>query len=398
MSAPFVMHCGDMRSILADMPASSVDACVTDPPYELDFMGQKWDASGVSFQPKTWRAVYRVLKPGGYLLAFGGTRTYHRIAVAIEDAGFELRDTLSWMHGQGFPKSMDASLAIDKAARTGNRPDRKVADPGNNAVFSPTVGVIDKGTPNHPLAKRYDGFGTALKPAFEPVIMARKPFPGTVAQNLARFGTGALNIDACRIPTEDDLDYRPAVVETYEHLPDGWARPWMSDPESLSRRQAALDRAAEKGNTLGRFPANVVLSCECDGQHQPDCPVTMLGPQARFFYHAKPSAAERNRGLDGWEKKANRINAPRKSEAEKFSTLKANHHPTVKPIKLMEWLVKLVTPPNGTVLDPFTGSGTTGIAAVINGFSFIGCEQSRQFHDIAVARIAYAANHGAEQE
>lgn len=361
---------GDMREQLRELPASSVDACVTDPPYELDFMNNAWDASGVSFQPRTWRAVYRVLKPGAHVLAFGGTRTYHRIAVAIEDAGFELRDTLCWLHGNGFPKSLNAEKTL--AGR------------------------------NDALAGALKGYGTALKPAFEPIIMARKPLTGTLAENAVRFGTGAINIDGCRIATAPDAT--PGADDT----PDG------------------------------RFPANVVISCECDEHHQPDCPITLLDEQAgqrgggigtawggsrnhvlhaagkrsldkdvgrafgygdtggpsRFFYQAKATYAERNRGLDGWEKKANRINAPRKSEAEKFATLKANHHPTVKPVKLMDWLVKLVAPPGGTVLDPFSGSGTTGMAAVANGLSFIGCEQDPEFWEIAAARIAWAAQHG----
>lgn len=352
MAEKFVVHCGDMRVVLDGMEPSSLDSCVTDPPYELKFMRYKWDGTGVSFQPKTWRAVYRVLKPGAHMLIFGGSRTYHRIAVAIEDAGFELRDTLCWMQSQGIPKSMDAGLAIDRAAGA-LRHDRFVGRPANNDVFEPTVEVLNAGTPVHDLAKKYDGFGTALKPAFEPIILARKPVVGTVAQNIARFGTGALNIDANRIEARPDLDFHPESGKKITNF-----------------------------NEDGRFPSNVVLSCECDGdEHVDDCPISMFGDKARFFFHTKASLAEKNFGLEGWDGPSN-----------VYSRKRINNHPTVKPVALMEWLVNLVTPPGGTVLDPFAGSGSTGIAAVANGFGFIGCEQIPDFCELAKTRIENAVN------
>jgi hypothetical protein len=359
---------GDCRDVMATMEAGSVDAIVTDPPYELGFMGKSWDRSGVAFDAATWAACLRVLKPGGHLLAFGGSRTFHRIAVAIEDAGFEIRDTISWLYGSGFPKS-------------------------------------------HNLARDWQGWGTALKPGWEPVIVARKPFAGTVAANVIAHGTGALNIDGCRIGDGDDRC-------------SGGAAGAIATPLAYGVRRGGVDRL-----TGGRWPANVMLDDDAaamldeqsgdrpsgvaikrnlpeDGYLTGRSSIRMTsrkaddigygdrGGASRFFYVAKASTRERNAGLDGMpERRAHRYGekgqGPLPQQTPAVGVVEQNHHPTVKPISLMRHLVRLVTPPGGVVLDPFTGSGTTGCAAALEGFTFVGCEQSPEYAAIAEARIAH---------
>jgi len=310
---------GDCREVMAAMDAASVDAIVTDPPYGLAFMGKGWDHAvpGVEF----WTEALRVAKPGAHLLAFGGTRTFHRLACAIEDAGWEVRDTLSWLYGSGFPKS-------------------------HNGPWG----------------------GTALKPAWEPIIMARKPLTGTVAANVAAHGTGALNVDGCRIPTDDALSLHgrsPTV--------NGW------DPRMSGGQVAGVG----KGQELGRWPANVLLDEDAAAQ---------LGEPSRFFYVAKASRREREAGLTGETRAVGSVNLRTDSHAERngqTTTPARNHHPTVKPIALMRWLCRLVTPPGGLVLDPFTGSGTTGCAAALEGFGFVGIEREAEYVAIAERRIAH---------
>jgi DNA modification methylase len=403
-----VVHHGDCRQVLAGFPDSSIDAIVTDPPYELGFMGKQWDNAGVAYDVQLWTECLRVLKPGGHLLAFGGTRTYHRMAAAIEDAGFEIRDSLHWVYGSGFPKSLDVSKAIDKqrddradiykvtawvratrdAAGITNRDidaafgangmgrhwtdvpphgkqpavptleqvptlldvlgvtfddvpedirhllwdlNGRKGQPGENWWKREVVGtktsaiankdeqrrhtvgasqavVVDITAPATDAARQWNGWGTALKPAHEPIVVARKPLIGTVAANVLAHGTGALNIDAGRIGD--------------------------------------------------RWPSNVAI----------DDVVARLHPQwAHYFYCAKPSRSERN--ADG--------NV-------------ANGHPTVKPLALMRWLVRLVTPPGGVVLDPFAGSGTTLVAATLEGFDAIGVEMTDEYLPIIDGRLAWA--------
>jgi site-specific DNA-methyltransferase (adenine-specific) len=307
------IFCSDCRAVMRDMPENSVDAIVTDPPYGLGFMGKDWDhgVPGETF----WREALRVAKPGAHLLAFGGTRTHHRLMVAIEDAGWEIRDCLGWLYGSGLPKSLDVSYAIDKEAGA-VRSDRRVAEPQRRRTLSgAVVSVIDDGTPVTPAAQAWQGWGTALKPAWEPIVMARKPLDGRVVACVQTWGTGAVNIDACRVPADD--------------------------------RQK------------GRWPANIV--------HDGSDDVLGIFPDAsnRFFYCAKATHAEKDEGLES----------------------KKNHHPTVKPVALMRWLVRLVTPPNGVVFDPFAGSGTTLKAARLEGFRSIGCEIEEEYCEIALARL-----------
>jgi DNA modification methylase len=371
-----ILH-GDCRALMAGMDAESVDAIVTDPPYELGFMGKAWDASGVAFQVATWQAAWRVLKPGGHLLAFGGTRTYHRMTCAIEDAGFEIRDCLQWIYGSGFPKSLDVSKAIDKAA--GEQRDRirgvrsgvvggTFAQDAWSKEYKDSVLSSDAITP---AAQQWQGWGTALKPAYEPIVLARKPLIGTVAANVQAYGTGAINVDGCRV----DGAWRDPNPRKNGHA-DGWR---------LHNRDE--DCAP---STLGRWPANVLH----DGSDE----VLALFPLSNAGTETKP------RGTGGiWSDVSNLPCGPQYgdtgSAARFFYCAKAsrkergdgNGHPTVKPLALMRYLVRLITPPNGLVLDPFAGSGTTGIAAIYEGFRFVGIEQSAEYAALAERRIEAAS-------
>lgn len=647
-----MIHHGDLFTVLPTLEAESIDACVTDPPYELGFMGRQWDRSGVAFQVGTWREVYRVLKPGAHLVAFGGTRTFHRMTVAIEDAGFEIRDCLSWLYGSGFPKSLDVSKAIDGAAGA----ERKVvaSDPQagrrnkTTSKFSSVYGDIDDAiscpvtAPATDAAKQWQGWGTALKPAFEPVILARKPaasdrerdiilanlirleaqlwsllpvsiavevfklsqadygaacgsaqwtaderrntwadlfgqmdtlqsvsvmttclstvtswsstlaecsgdtststtrtvssptidwrtlrsclsvltpativraaisqpgswwsalpaarvfhaavtnlnatrelsalapvidqariscqdadapdfncawepiilarkpLRGTVAANVTAYGTGALNIDACRIATTDTLGGGAEKAETVcatNH--EGWDRPWKHDDSARAAHAERVRANVAKAESLGRWPANVCLDEPAaamldarsgelvsrphagaqlsgagthEGWKRPShakpmykwAPYDDRGGASRFYYVAKPSQEERNWGCDGLPKTRGSIGHKRcakcgRQEVNVSGTcqcpepewisgddvLKArNSHPTVKPVELMRWLVRLVTPPDGTVLDPFMGSGTTGMACRYELRPFIGIEREAEYVAIAERRIAAVA-------
>jgi len=289
---------GDCLAVLKEMEDNSVDSIVTDPPYGLSFMGKKWDYDVPSVE--IWAECLRVLKPGGHLLSFAGTRTQHRMAVNIEDAGFEIRDMIAWVYGSGFPKSHNVGKKV----------------------------------------KGWDGFGTALKPSIEPVTVARKPFKGTVVANVMQHGTGAINIDGCRVEGvkgwPDSKQYNPG------HLAGG------------SKATAEFqDNSLNPSKFNGRWPANLIH----DGS---DEVTQLMSSAARFFYVPKCSKKDRDEG---------------------------NNHPTVKPTDLMAYLVRLVTPPGGIVLDPFMGSGSTGKAAVREGFTFIGIERDEEYYAIAEQRV-----------
>jgi len=351
------IHLGDCREIIATLDDNSIDSIVTDPPYEIGFMGKKWDNSGIAYDVQLWTECLRVLKPGGHLLAFGGTRTSHRMATAIEAAGFEIRDSIVWLYGSGFPKSHDVSKGIDKAAGAERevvgtkigQPGYSLADNGRtNDVYGDLHNPDSECSITAPAtdaARKWEGWGTALKPAHEPIVVARKPLIGTVAANVQQHGTGALNIDGTRVATDDGYEKQ-------------WDRPistnigvgtFISDG-----RQHTIDISANKP-TGGRWPANVIT----DG--------TIEADWVRYFYSAKASKAERNAGLNA-----------------------LNTHPTVKPLALMRYLVRLVTPPGGTVLEPFAGSGTTLAAAILEGFDAIGCELTDEYLPIIEGRIAWA--------
>jgi site-specific DNA-methyltransferase (adenine-specific) len=387
-------------------------------------MGKSWDASGIAYNQELWKECLRVLKPGGHLLSFGGSRTYHRMACAIEDAGFEIRDQIMWLYGSGFPKSLDVSKAIDKAAGA----EREVVGKATGGGFSAkTVGTVGHGVgapditaPATPEAQRWQGWGTALKPAHEPIVVARKPLNGTVASNVLGWGTGALNIDESRVGYGDgEVNF------------DRVQRQQNSDGavEGAFGAAALIGKEIQTYKEGGRWPANVIHDgsdevvsgfpdtkggtwnrtqgarhFNNDGEptnYETSRSDNSKGSAARFFYCAKANKSERNAGLEGFEVKQSvgggggigdyldDVN----SASGKFGSEKApafNFHPTVKPLALMRYLVKLVTPPGGTVLDPFLGSGSTAVAAILEGFEWIGCEMTEDYWPIIEARVAWA--------
>ncbi len=461
------LYHGDCIEVMRQLPDASVDAVVTDPPYLLDFMGKGWDsADGIAGKPEVWVEALRVLKPGGHLLAFGGTRTWHRLASAIEDAGFEVRDSIAWMYGSGFPKSHDVSKGIDK--QRDDRNDvlrvtgeiarlRDVAGLTNRDLddafgfagmaghwtsvkSQPTVPTVDqwatlrdmlkpdewldaevwrlngrKGTPGEawaerevvvedirhrsstawetksgmlaagvqdfsitapatPAAVQWQGWGTALKPAFEPIVVARKPLIGTVAANVLTHGTGALNIDGCRIGTEVRVN---APGSTKPRLAMG--DHWRTDAESTTAtgrwpanvildesQAAALDAQSGVTDSAMRTGQRTGKDLGTFGRFEGQSDVVMghndTGGASRFFYTAKANSSERP-NVDGVA------------------------HPTVKPLDLMRYLVRLVTPPGGTVLEPFAGSGTTAEACIIEGFKCIAIEMTDEYLPLILDRI-----------
>jgi site-specific DNA-methyltransferase (adenine-specific) len=418
------LHDGDCRGVLAGLPAASVDSCVTDPPYELGFMGKSWDGTGIANSVAMWAEVYRVLKPGAHLVAFSGSRTYHRMACAIEDAGFEIRDQIMWLYGSGFPKSHDVGKGFDKAAGAernvvGTRSGR-AATPQNGIAGGRTIGGVSSAydgsaitAPATDLARQWDGWGTALKPAHEPIVLARKPLIGTVAANVARHGTGALNIDATRVGTVDDTA-RPVYAGSGN--PENWRtgnRDCTTGGSPLGRWPANVchdgsDEVLEAFARFGEKTAGVAVKRNLDGRtynaHQDwglrakagaDIGYADTGTAARFFYCGKATKAERDAGLEELPLTPHsdkhfaspRLNDPRMDHEQSRSPSR-NTHPTVKPLALMRWLCRLVTPPGGTVLDPFLGSGSTAIAACQEGFSCIGIEREAEYMAIARARIA----------
>jgi len=377
---------GNCLELLAEMPDNSVDSIVTDPPYELGFMGKSWDNSGIAYNVELWSQALRVLKPGGHLLAFGGSRTYHRLASAVEDAGFEIRDQIMYLYGSGFPKSHNVSKAIDKAA--GLREAVGVGfvaagDYNGRDLKAPNRDFIDPELVS-PEAQQWQGWGTALKPAHEPIVVARKPLIGTVVTNVLTYGTGGLNIDASRVAHLSEADRASATPQgkVTSNIRAGAA----PDVDNEGRQEVERPDTSQ-----GRWPANVIH----DGSEEV---LEYFGESQRFFYCAKASKSERNAGLEGLpESKAkfgnqkNGKDLGNGSVNDKFTTLPAqNFHPTVKPIALMRYLVKLVTPPNGTVLDSFLGSGTTAVAAILEGFNWMGCEMTEDYWPIIEARVAWA--------
>jgi site-specific DNA-methyltransferase (adenine-specific) len=417
---------GDCRERLKELPDCSVDSIVTDPPYELGFMGKSWDSTGVAYDVAVWAECLRVLKHGGHLLAFGGSRTYHRLAVAIEDAGFQIRDQIMWVYGSGFPKSLNISKAIDKAAgaerevigqklhaRKGVASAEERSVVGAGAFGEARMGDVT--TPATAEAKEWNGWGTALKPAHEPIVMARKPLDRTVANNVLTHGVGGINIDGCRVAHQSEED-RASATPQGKVTSNKMAG---SAPDLDDAGRVDVDRP---DTTLGRFPANFIhdgsdevlqLFPDSKGGAYPAKRGQAVntdfasgqeteggframgdsGSAARFFYCAKASKKDRNEGLDDFPLvKGGSLSGGEETRPDRPTNhpIRANHHPTVKPTDLMRYLCRLVTPPNGTVLDPFTGSGSTGKAAMLEGFNFIGVEQSEEYIAIAKARIESA--------
>ena len=433
----YTLYQGDMTKVLDELPENSVGSIVTDPPYEIGFMGKSWDSSGIAFQKLTWEKCLRVLKPGGYLLAFGGARTFHRIACAIEDAGFEIRDTVMWVFGSGFPKSMNVGLALDKrnnveseiiGYESGTMPDFQDAgrkNSKNKIGFNDGESAIRK---NHPIYKsqnEWGGWGTCLKPSYEPVIVARKPCEGSCVDNVIKYGVGGINIDECRVETEDKLQINSSGCRG------------IYGGNSLFKSKTHAESHTTDAQKLGRFPSNLILSYD-DETYDEVCggfPTTSStestynyeksnsgkvygfsisgniksgvhfsdsGSASRYFYCAKASSKDRDEGLDYFEKKTSGELTERKDGSAGISAFagsrcpKSNFHPTVKPVDLMQYLVRLVTPKGETVLDPFMGSGSTGKAVMFENrerdanYKFIGVELTEEYLPICEARIEYA--------
>lgn len=450
---------GNCKYKLKELDDNSVDSIVTDPPYELGFMGKKWDSSGIAYDVDMWKECLRVLKPGGHLLSFGGTRTYHRMVAAIEDAGFEIRDMIEWIYGSGFPKSMNISKSIDKKFGA-EREIIGVKAGHEEFVNRQTKGHIDfkgategfdrpwmhddvkrelyhmKTAPSTPEAKQWDGWGTALKPAHEPICVAKKPLSeATIVDNILKWGTGGINIDDSRISLDEENDKSQlrTINRSQKTNDSGWGMNSNgSDVYPVVRPE-------------GRFPANIMLDEEAGrmldeqsghlksgfmksgtprlmsdnpnkntyGNWKPDTVENDTygdsGGASRFFYCPKASKTDRDEGLEDFENKyyaaGNQAKAELKRGNIEYNANKGkgaderhnfnqvgvskNDHPTVKPTELMLYLIRLVTPEGGITLDPFMGSGSSGKAAARGGFSFIGIEKEHEYVEISKARIKY---------
>ena len=548
----YKLYQGNMLDMLKVIEPNSIDSIVTDPPYELNFMGKGWDNSGIAFQPSTWLKCLEVLKPGGYLLAFGGSRTYHRIACAIEDAGFEIRDTIMWIYGSGFPKSMDIAKGVEGKMTVGsaNPKDFKKlngeqVDRGNWGIAkmqkdqgyrnkdydteAESSTYLGKLNPTTDLAKKWSGWGTSLKPSFEPIIVARKPLEGSCIDNVIKWGVGGINIDECRVATEDELKHGgklnamtgdtrvgkslgmfngadnrfeqsplgrfPAnTILTYddtdfEEVCGGFPEtssnggtttmPDLRDVGKKSKESIGIDKLSfgqvsnaerkesnyvapmDSGSAAryfynakvsdkdedvdrptGRFPANTILTYDdtdeeevCGGFPQSkgmssqnnysnghiyrgqslNESSTSLngyrewynddGSASRYFYCAKASKKDRDEGLAEFEEQRKAgygydkgYMNPGEGMFKERTTARKNTHPTVKPCELMQYLVRLVTPNGGTVLDPFNGSGSTGKAVMyenrekLKGYKYIGIELTPEYLPISRARIEYASD------
>jgi site-specific DNA-methyltransferase (adenine-specific) len=459
------LRLGDCIDVLKTLKDNSVDSIVTDPPYHLTsivkrfgkegsapaqygtdgafaraskgFMGKEWDGGDIAFRTDVWSECLRVLKPGGHLLSFGGSRTYHRMAVAIEDAGFEIRDQIMWVYGSGFPKSHNIGKAIDKIQGNErelvgvkeNKINLNATKEGDKSFYENAWNnkeyidlEVTKGT------TEWEGWGTALKPSHEPICMARKPLSEkTIAENVLKHGTGGINIDGSRIPF-DMTDTNPATNPLYRQENE------YKMPEKGQESNGSVSFTSSKNEISqeGRFPANIMFDEEAGkildeqsgtlksgkmksthtrhtdgspngiyGKFNPNHPIGETygdtGGASRFFYSPKVSKKERNAGLEDMEEKES-VLPGRNTFDENGNRLRVdgsiipplvskNHHPTVKPIALMEYLITLVTPKGGIVLEPFMGSGSTGIAAKNLGMSFIGIEREEEYFEIAKQRI-----------
>lgn len=425
---------GDNRLTLKTLPNDSIDAIITDPPYGIDFLGKSWDANTGALE--TYQECLRVLKPGGHILAFSAARTYHHLAITLEQAGFEIRDQIMWIYSSGFPKSQDIGKSIQRSLG--------VKETKANKYHMPRIGgsqekpvSSDTTVCTDPEAKAWSGWGTALKPAHEPIALARKPMKGSIKDNCLKYGTGALNIDATRVPYDDPAEAE-AMADWYEKYPvnqTGGAPVFQGSTvkktPKAGKRTASFHQATGnpdatqsggdgsggwEASNIGRFPSNVIGDI-------PD--------YQKYFYCPKVSRKERHIGFElpppmfggvqgcydengerfavGFDARAEGKTKKKKHDPlghiptnpdgmwdvdgtgvqynSNKNTNIGNNHPTVKPIELMKYLIKLITPPGGTVLDPFNGSGSTGCAAVELGHPYIGCELDPAYVAIAEKRI-----------
>ncbi len=412
-----IIH-GDCLEKLKELPENSIDSIVTDPPYELGFMGKSWDNTGIANNPLMWAECLRVLKPGGYLLSFGGTRTYHRMACAIEDAGFEVRDMIEWVYGSGFPKSLNIGKAVDKLQgnerevekhhiQSQTNPDIHAG--GQVHITMPNNWKVTKGT------SEWEGWGTALKPAHEPICMARKPLAEkTVAENVLKYGTGGINIDESRVGTEErtnkgmsslgvmhDDNWKPQDVE---NTVNGRFPANLLHDNSEEVRECFPEQKSSGNRVNVEYKNPNKANVDFGGGIKND--YNDSGNASRFFksiiYQAKASKSERNKGCEELEEKQTTggggLTADFREDGSletasaggKYGSIKAkqsNSHPTVKPIALMEYLIKMVTPKGGIVLDPFAGSGSTLVAAKQNGFNYVGIEMTEEYLPIINARL-----------
>lgn len=372
---------GSCLDRLKELPDGSIDSIVTDAPYELGFMGKKWDSSGIAYDIEVWRECLRVLKAGGHLLSFGGTRTMHRIACAIEDAGFEIRDMISWLYFSGMPKNHNIPHAIDSTILSGSSSTVSMRETelehgtGSYQDTSPNNGILGQPItkerrtlePQTPEAQKWAGYGTALKPSQEPIILARKPIEaGTIARQILETGTGAINIDGCRFGYGD-----PCWVGPQENK-NGWMN---SRPDSKGDFLQLEKVELFVGNKKGRWPANI-YQCAKPSRSEKEAGCQDLP------HITGAQATNRKEGSAG-------LQNPRAGSGWSSSEIR-NTHPTVKPLKLMRWLVRLVTPQGGTVLDPFCGSGTTIAAATLEGFDSVGVELTAEYLPIIHARVEWS--------
>ena len=502
----YKLYNGSMLDMLEVIEPLTIDSIVCDPPYELNFMGKGWDNSGIAFQPDTWKKCYEVLKPGGYLLAFGGSRTFHRIACAIEDAGFEIRDTIMWLYGSGFPKSMDISKQIDKKPYSKEREEikkyiqeyinksdktrkqiddecgftacsytrisyreddgwgsaipneekwnimkkvlgfddkwdwyikeaeREVIGKKESGCFNNeekdryTIGSsksleVDITIPSTDLAKQWQGWGTALKPSFEPIIVARKPFKGSLVDNVIEYGVGGINIDECRVETTDIRKGGSEVIgitgfsKGKQDIYTGGRFPANTiltyDETDFNEVCGGFPQSKSKGAFPKKINGKSNITFRSDEERENRIELNDSGSASRYFYCAKASKKDRDEGLDSFEIKGAKelLNRQENSDGAswngKYSSgnayagsgaPKKNTHPTVKPTELMQYLVRLVSPNGATILDPFNGSGSTGKAVMYENkernknYKYIGIELTDEYLPIAKARIEYVSN------